>query len=263
MKPFIKWAGGKRWLADHELFNNLAYTGKYLEPFFGGGAMYFHLKPERSIVSDVNTRLIEAYRAVRNDPEIVISLLKDHQILHSKEYYYKIRKTSFDDLNRRAAQFIYLNRTCWNGLYRENLAGEFNVPIGTKKLIFDPTEDFIAISKQLKKSEILSCDFEQTIDLAEAGDFVFCDPPYTTAHNLNGFVKYNQNIFSWKDQVRLRDAAVRAMRRGAIVVITNADHPSLHELYQAAEKIDTMERASVISGKSTGRGMTSEILVTL
>ena len=128
--------------------------------------------------------------------------------------------------------------------------------------VFDPDEDFGAISALLEHANISCCDFETTIDKAEIGDFVFCDPPYTTAHNMNGFVKYNQQIFSWDDQVRLRDAATRASERGATVIVTNADHPSLHTLYGGAGKIDIVERASVISGISKGRRMTSEMLVT-
>lgn len=263
MKPFIKWAGGKRWLTDHELLVRPTFSGKYIEPFLGGAAMYFHLRPIASVLSDLNSRLIETYQAIRANPLPCQELLKEHHERHCKDYYYEVRDTEFASLPDRAAQFLYLNRTCWNGLYRENLAGKFNVPIGTKSLVFDPNEDFSAISALLQNAEISCGDFEITMDKAEEGDFVFCDPPYTTAHNMNGFVKYNQHIFSWDDQVRLRDAASRAMERGATVVVTNADHPSLHSLYANAGKINVVQRSSVISGISKGRRMTSEILVTL
>jgi DNA adenine methylase len=263
MRPFIKWAGGKRWLTDHALLDRPVFSGKYIEPFLGGAAMFFHIRPQSSILSDLNSRLIQTYQAIRENPLHVQDILREHHGQHCKDYYYEIRDARYADLPNRAAQFLYLNRTCWNGLYRENLAGKFNVPIGTKSLVFDPDEDFEAISAQLQNADISCCDFEATIDNAEDGDFVFCDPPYTTAHNMNGFVKYNQHIFSWDDQVRLRDAAIRAMERGATVVVTNADHPSLHVLYGDAEKIDVVERASVISGISKGRRMTTEILVTV
>ncbi len=263
MKPFLKWAGGKRWLTEHELLDSLTVSGKYIEPFLGGGAMFFHLRPRTSILSDLNTHLIETYQAIREDPQPIQDLLREHHGRHCKDYYYQLRGTEFANPTDRAAKFLYLNRTCWNGLYRENLAGKFNVPIGTKSLVFDADEDFVAISTLLQSAEIDCCDFETTIDRATDGDFVFCDPPYTTAHNMNGFVKYNQRIFSWDDQIRLRNAAMRATERGATVVITNADHPSLHNLYGGAGKIDIVARASVISGISKGRGMTSEILVML
>lgn len=263
MKPFLKWAGGKRWLIEHEFLASLKISGNYIEPFLGGGAMFFHLRPETSILSDLNTHLIETYAAIRENPVPIQERLREHQARHCKDYYYKTRDLELDCPTDRAAKFLYLNRTCWNGLYRENLAGKFNVPIGTKSLVYDADEDFVAISELLQGADIRCCDFEVTIDQATDGDFVFCDPPYTTAHNMNGFVKYNQRIFSWDDQIRLRDAAIRATERGAAVVITNANHPSLHDLYGEAGKIDVVERASVISGISKGRGMTSEILVTL
>lgn len=263
MKPFVKWAGGKRWLTDHALLGLPKFTGRYIEPFLGGGAMYFHLRPQSAILSDLNSRLIETYKAIRNDPHPVQTILREHHEAHCKQHYYEVRGMDLESLPERAAQFLYLNRTCWNGLYRENLAGKFNVPIGTKSLVFDPEEDFGAISALLQRAEIECCDFEAAINKAESGDFVFCDPPYTTAHNMNGFVKYNQHIFSWDDQIRLRDAAMGAMARGAAVVVTNADHPSLHDLYGDAGKIDVVARQSVISGISKGRRITSEILVTL
>ena len=153
MKPFIKWAGGKRWLTDHALLDGPVFSGKYIEPFLGGAAMFFHIRPQSSILSDLNSRLIETYQAIRENPLPVQELLREHHDRHCKEYYYAIRDTSFTNLANKAAQFLYLNRTCWNGLYRENLAGKFNVPIGTKSLVFDPDEDFEAISTLLKNAE--------------------------------------------------------------------------------------------------------------
>ena len=263
MKPFIKWAGGKRWLTDHELLKQPSFLGRYIEPFLGGGAMFFNLQPRKSILSDLNLRLIETYKAIRSDPETVRKLLQQHHENHCTDYYYSTRDAKPESGPGQAAQFLYLNRTCWNGLYRENLSGKFNVPIGTKSHVYDPAEDFLAISVLLQQAEIECCDFEKTIDRSCAGDFVFCDPPYTTAHNMNGFVKYNQQIFSWEDQVRLHGAAARASQRGATVIVTNADHPSLHSLYGAAESIEVVQRASVISGVNKGRRETSEILVTV
>lgn len=261
MKPFMKWAGGKRWLADHAFLAKVEYSGRYIEPFLGGGAIFFHLNPKRSILSDLNSRLIEAYLAIRDDPHAVETFLKNHQRHHSHSYYYETRHKEFDSAAERAAHFIYLNRTCWNGLYRENLLGKFNAPIGTKSTIFDPTEDFVEISTRLSTADIRCCDFEEVLAVAGDGDFVFCDPPYTVAHNLNGFIKYNQRIFSWEDQIRLQQAATQAAERGAKVCVTNADHPSLHELYRNSGHIRVIQRSSVISGSVKGRRPTSEILV--
>ncbi|TAU91591.1 Dam family site-specific DNA-(adenine-N6)-methyltransferase [Rhizobium leguminosarum] len=261
MKPFLKWAGGKRWLVEKDEFVIPSYSGRYIEPFLGSGAVFFHHQPEKSILSDLNPRLIETYKAIREDWETVWRYLTDHQKAHSKEYYYQVRTQSFSDYRQRAAHFLYLNRACWNGLYRENLKGEFNVPIGTKTKILLDDDNFENTSKLLAGAELRNCDFELTIDSSVAGDFIFIDPPYTTAHNMNGFVKYNQRIFSWDDQVRLRDAVFRARARGAKILITNADHTSVNELYKSSSGITSIKRPSIIAASSAKRGTTSEILI--
>ncbi|WP_430414762.1 DNA adenine methylase [Parasphingorhabdus sp.] len=263
IKPFLKWAGGKRWLTGHERINFPPQFQTYFEPFLGGGAIFLHLRPRSAVLSDVNERLVETYDEIQNNPSGILDLLTLHQEAHCKDYYYRIRVTEFDTSTQRAAQFLYLNRTCWNGLYRVNKKGKFNVPIGTKDRVLDPTEDFFEISKILKRAKLICGDFEKTIDMAGMGDFVFCDPPYTTRHNNNGFVKYNENIFSWDDQKRLAYAAFRAKKRGATVIVTNADHSSVRDLYQNAEELKSMGRMTVISGKNKGRSATTELLVEL
>ena len=263
MKPFIKWAGGKRWLVEKSDFELPRFSGRYIEPFLGGGAVFFHLKPKQALLSDVNPKLINVYNAIQDDWSKVEAELKRLQRLHSKEFYYQERARKRKNPHTKAAQFLYLNRTCWNGLYRENLSGKFNVPIGTKTQVVMPDDDFEAISRCLKSADILVCDFEETLSKARPGDFVFLDPPYTTAHNTNGFVKYNQNIFSWDDQIRLRDAATAAVARGAKVVVTNANHESIHDLYANLGGSRIVSRASVISGKNSGRGKTSEAVFLL
>ena len=199
MKPFIKWAGGKRWLVKKDDFSLPKFSGTYVEPFLGGGAVFFHTQPKKSILSDVNPKLIGVYKAVRSDWESVTEHLAEMEKKHSKEYYYQ-------------------------------------------------------------NAELNTCDFEETIDRAGEGDLVFADPPYTTAHNMNGFVKYNQKIFSWSDQLRLKNAIERAIGRGATVVLTNADHESIHKLYEGISKHESVERASVISGKKQFRTKTTEAI---
>lgn len=260
MKPFIKWAGGKRWLVDDQSFTVPAFTGKYIEPFLGGGAVFFHLAPAQALLSDINSNLINVYLAIRDDWRLVQAELQRLQTLHSSSFYYEERRRIRRSPHTRAAQFLYLNRTCWNGLYRENLSGKFNVPIGTKTQVILPDDDFEVASSILKNAKIMSCDFEETLDAACEGDFVFIDPPYTTAHNTNGFVKYNQKIFSWMDQVRLQCAIAEAYGRGATVLMTNADHQTIHELYSSMGTPQLVSRASVISGKPEGRGRTTEAL---
>ncbi|PIW55209.1 MAG: DNA methyltransferase [Sphingomonadales bacterium CG12_big_fil_rev_8_21_14_0_65_65_10] len=260
LKPFLKWAGGKRWLVGSTHFAVPDFPGRYIEPFLGGGAVYFHLQPPKALLSDRNERLVEVYKVVRDNPEMLSRELRDLQAKHSQKFYYEERARKRLKSHTRAAQFIYLNRTCWNGLYRENRKGQFNVPIGTKSAIYDKSENWRALSRLLSGADLAAADFEQTVDKADKGDFIFADPPYTTAHNNNGFVKYNQDIFSWGDQERLRDALVRAVRRGVKVMLTNADHDSIHNLFDNEFDYISISRSSVISGSRSGRGMTSEAL---
>lgn len=258
LQPFIKWAGGKRWLINDPSFDIPAYTGNYIEPFLGGGAVFFHIKPEKSLISDVNPRLIEVYHAIQTCWEAVENELRRLQRLHSKDFYYAERARKRKKIHTRAAQFLYLNRTCFNGLYRENLKGEFNVPIGTKSKIISDSENFSEISGALQGADIRVADFEETIRSAGAGDLIFADPPYTTSHNLNGFLKYNQNIFSWEDQIRLKDSIVAAVGRGAKAILTNADHDSIHKLYGNAGEYRPVGRSSVMAGKALHRIKTTE-----
>ncbi len=261
MQPFLKWAGGKRWLVQQipQIFPFEYNT--YLEPFLGSAACFFYLEPERSILSDTNGKLIETYLALKKSHAKVHDLLKYHARNHSEAHYYKVRAQKLNALHTKSAQFIYLNRTCYNGLYRENKKGIFNVPKGTKTSVILSTDDFNKTAGLLKHSELCHCDFEDTIDRANEGDLIFADPPYTTAHNLNGFVKYNQNIFSWKDQERLKEALVRADMRGVKILVTNAAHQSILELYSDFGNIFVLNRRSVISGLNKGRSDTSEFLI--
>lgn len=180
--------------------------------------------------------------------------------MHSKEFYYQERDRVRRKSHTKAAQFLYLNRTCWNGLYRENLSGKFNVPIGTKSQVLLADDDFKGASSLLESAELKVCDFEETLSDARSGDLVFLDPPYTTAHNTNGFIKYNQNIFSWDDQIRLRQCTEAALNRGAKVVLTNANHETIHKLYTDLGTPEVLSRASVISGSARARGKTTEVL---
>ena len=259
--PFLKWAGGKRWLSSRIVELASPIAGKYIEPFLGSGAVFFALRPAQSLLSDINFELINAYKAIRIDPERVFTLLREHQRLHSKDYYYRMRAYKPRCEFRMAARFIYLNRTCWNGLYRVNLSGKFNVPIGTKSSVLMSTDDWSTLSSLLKSTTLVCGDFENSIEAAEDGDLVFADPPYTVKHNLNGFIKYNDALFSWSDQVRLRDALLRAKYRGVRVIVTNAHHMSVRELYQEHFFLESVTRASVLAGSSAHRGRYEEFLI--
>lgn len=258
--PFLKWAGGKRWLTP--LANSLSFDGTYIEPFVGSGAMFFAVTPAKAILSDANQELIDAYKVVRDTPHLIESLLRDHQAAHSIEHYYQVRKMVPDEIVERSARFIYLNRTCWNGLYRVNKKGEFNVPIGTKSTVVMPTDNWVGTAAALKNARLVASDFESSIDKAKAGDLIFADPPYTVKHNLNGFLKYNESIFTWDDQLRLHACLMRARRRGVKVVLTNAAHQSIIDLYRKTFDIKYLSRASVLAGKASARGRFEELLIT-
>lgn len=261
MQPFLKWAGGKRWLFDDNFVSNLPSFDRYIEPFLGAGAGFFSVRPRKAIISDVNRELINLYEVIRDRPRQIEKELEFHQHLHCSEYYYMVRDQKMRGRIKAAARFLYLNRTCWNGLYRLNRSGQFNVPIGTKTLVCLPSDNFKLASELLSSATITACDFENTIAKAKRGDLVFIDPPYTVKHNMNGFVKYNEKIFSWADQVRLRDAVAAASARGASIVLTNADHASIRELYAGFGEQISVPRRSVISGKSEGRSGITELLV--
>lgn len=224
----------------------------------GSAAVFFHLRPKRALLSDVNHDLVNAYAVMRRNPKRLQEILTWHHENHGHDHYYKIRSKKYADKIWRAARFIYLNRTCWNGLYRVNQRGEFNVPIGTKTAVTFANEDFTEYSSCLAAAELACQDFEKTIDASVSGDFLFADPPYTVRRNMNGFLKYNESIFSWDDQIRLATALRRAADRGVAIVVTNADHDCVRELYEGRFSYDQKARHSVLAGSSAHRGVTTE-----
>jgi DNA adenine methylase len=260
MKPFLKWAGGKRWLASSGLLPEGAKYRRYIEPFLGSGAVYFHLQPHAAILSDVNRELIHLFRVIRDNWATFGAAMEAHQRQHSREHYYAVRSSEPADGIARAARFLYLNRTCWNGLYRVNRKGNFNVPIGTKDTVLFPDDDFKTIAATLAGAELMSSDFEPVIERAGAGDLVFVDPPYTVRHNFNGFLKYNESIFSWADQVRLSECAKAAVQRGAALIVTNANHESVVDLYKDTFAYRELTRSSVLAASSARRGLTTEAI---
>lgn len=261
LKPFLRWAGSKRKLLKYlEPFLPVR-MGKYYEPFLGGGALFFHLQPRRAEVSDASESLIETYRAVQRAPFEILKRLRP--LKPTKKNFDQIKKRKPVRRIERAAQFIFLNKACWNGLYRVNSSGEFNVPYGWPKSDFIVDDDnLVACSKQLRRRAVtIRCqDFEDISDRVAATDFVFLDPPYVTSHNLNGFADWNEQLFSWKDQKRLAAMARRLVARGANVLVTNADHEDIHRLYSGFGMC-TFDRASTLAGDTTKRRRTSEAIL--
>lgn len=259
--PFLKWAGGKRWLCEGYIDLFPEVDGRLIEPFLGSGAVFFRLVPDSAILSDNNHDLINAYLQVKENWKLVESGLVAHQELHSVKHYYSVRESMPTSPLDQAIRFIYLNRTCWNGLYRVNKNGEFNVPIGTKCNVTLETDDFKGVSDILQCAELYHDDFENVVDRAVCGDLIFADPPYTVTHNSNGFIKYNAKLFSWDDQLRLRNSIARAHQRGAKAIVTNAFHEGILELYSELGRCMKLKRPSVISGKTSGRGHYDEVMI--
>ena len=196
--PFLKWPGGKRWLVPEVRQRIGRIEGTYYEPFLGSAAVFFALAPARVVLADINSELVELFEAMRDSPTVLQERLSVHQTRHNKEYYYQTRADRPADVIDRAARMLYLNRTCFNGIWRVNHQGEFNVPMGTKTSVVFDGESFSEIAKVLEGVELHVQDFEETIKLSGVGDVIYADPPYTVAHNCNGFIKYNDTIFSWK-----------------------------------------------------------------
>lgn len=259
--PFLKWAGGKRWLISRypEIFPR--QFDRYVEPFIGGGAVFFQLCPRRGLLADSNAELIETYAALKADFQLVVRYLKAHNKRHSDDYFYTVRAASPRSTYQRAARFIYLNRTCWNALYRVNLNGQFNVPRGTKNSVLLETDNFETVAARLKKVELVHSDFEPIVNSTKSGDFLFVDPPYSVKHNLNGFVKYNKKLFAWEDQIRLKDSLISACNRGVKFLMTNANHVSIRELYGDRFQTQIVTRHSVIAADPNKREKTTEILI--
>lgn len=263
-EPFLKWPGGKRWLVPvvaQLLKPHL--NGRYFEPFLGSAAVYFALQPKVATLSDLNEDLINTYAQVRDSREKIVSKLRRLRVSESE--YYAIRAWEPVCPLDRAVRFLYLNRTAFNGLYRLNRDGKFNVPFGggrrTPELLWE-TDLLAAASAALTHVKLLTCDFETVIDRASVGDVVYCDPTYTVAHDNNGFVRYNEKNFSWADQIRLARAAKRAARRGAIVLLSNAYHESVRDLYRHAQAM-RVSRVSRVSAAAHARREVHEYLFLL
>jgi DNA adenine methylase len=260
MRPFLRWAGGKRWLVDASLFS-IPATARYVEPFLGGGAVFFSQQIGQAILSDLNPYLINTYLWMKESPNELFDRTEWHFDRHSSEHFYSVRSELGRETITDAAAFLYLNRSCFNGLFRVNLAGKFNVPIGTKAFELRDRNEFGSWAKRLAGAEIIISDFEAVIDRCGKGDFLFVDPPYTVKHNSNGFIEYNEKIFSWDDQVRLAAALWRAKGRGSAFLLTNADHESVRGLYPEDLVFASQERGSEMAGKTAYRGRTTELLV--
>lgn len=263
MTTFIRWAGGKNWLVPHvqELIKDLEYNN-YHEPFMGGASVFFSIAPpQRSFLSDVNNELVEAFCAVRDNPQHVIGYLKEYKV--DSESYYAIRDSSPRGKCQRAARFLYLNTYSFNGIYRVNQQGKYNVPYGHRENVSINYDRLLEASESLKNVEVKCQDFEESKTLIQQGDLVFLDPPYAVSKEANSmFIKYNSKLFSLDDQYRLARLVDYIIDQGAYFILTNAAHEKIMEIFKGKGRLITRERNSLIGGKKAYRGKVQEFIFT-
>lgn len=271
-RPFVKWVGGKRQLLKQfkelrlyppEDFNPNKAT--YFEPFVGGGAVFLDLFPQKAVLFDLNFELVTTYDVIKNDVENLIKSLKKHK--HNKEYFLKIRGKNPKKLSELniASRFIYLNRTCFNGLYRVNKSGEFNVPFGSyKNPLICNEENLRKINNVLQKVDIFHKDYKEVLSMAKKGDFVYLDPPYYPVNGTSNFTSYTSNNFLEKEQEELRDVFVKLHKKGCFVMLSNSDTPFINKLYSGLGKkitINKIKANRMINSNSKKRGKINEVLV--
>jgi DNA adenine methylase len=258
LEPLLKWPGGKRRLLNYILPLIPKDFSRYFEPFFGSGAVFFALRPTNAVLSDKNSHLICMYNQIRDNPEAVIRQLK--QFRNTEKAYYEIRSANPKAESAIAARLIYLSALSFNGIHRVNLRGLFNVPYGHKTYLnpCEPQKIFDA-SRALKHVEIKCQDFQTAVSGAHKNDVVYLDPPYTTAHTNNGFLKYNAKIFTWDDQKRLARIAYKLADRGCFVIVSNADHVSIRRLYRDFNVMN-VARYSVIAASRQFRRPINECI---
>lgn len=267
-KPFAKWAGGKTALLPEILPRLPAKIRTYYEPFVGAGAVFFALAAEkrfeRAVIGDLNHELSGTYETIRTQNSSLIKALHALKKRHTSEWegcYYDVRDSHPKSSVDRAARFIYLNRTCFNGLYRVNKKGLFNTPFGKHEnpMICDE-ENLRAVALTLCQVELLNKDFESQLWAARKGDAVYMDPPYVPLSLTSNFASYTKGGFGEKDQVRLRDVAAKLVKRGVHVLLSNSDTPFTRKLYEDF-KIETVEAPRRINSKGGKRGNVNELLI--
>lgn len=263
--PIVKWVGGKRQLMFELLKNMPENYNRYFEPFIGGGALFFELQPENAYISDMNEELINLYQVVRDNVYELINDLQKHDI--SKEYFMEIRNIDRTEEYKnwsnvkKASRFIYLNRTCFNGMYRVNSKGEFNVPFGHYKnpRILDEN-NLINCSNLLQKTEIKHADFSEILKAVKKGDFAYFDPPYVPLSETSSFTSYTKDGFDMDMQFKLRDVCDELDSMGVKFLLSNSDTKLVNELYENYN-IKKVFASRQINANADGRGKITEVLV--
>ncbi|PIE80585.1 MAG: hypothetical protein CSA11_07510 [Chloroflexi bacterium] len=264
LRPFLKWAGGKqRLLRQYQAyFPPFHRINRYYEPFIGGGAVFFHFQPQTAVLADRNTTLMEVYEAVQQDVEAVIEALRPHR--NESDYFYEVRAWDVSQLTlaERAARILFLNKTCYNGLFRENAKGKFNVPFGRYK---NPqicnAERLHLASAALQNVTLMAADFEHVLETAVADDFVYLDPPYAPLSATSRFTQYDKHGFALTDQIRLAETVDRLTARGCRVMLSNSSAPIIYELYAGKYRLIEMHARRNINSKGSCRGPIKELLI--
>jgi DNA adenine methylase len=266
-QPFLKWAGGKRQLLPEIRKYIPKKISTYYEPFIGAGAVFFDIQPKRAVINDVNTELVNVYECIKNHADELIDDLKKHE--NDSEYFYSIRdldrQPEYKELTpiERASRIIYLNKTCYNGLFRVNSQGQFNVPFGKYKNPQIVNEIVIkAVHNYLSSNEvrITNSDFEMVLETAKKGDFVYFDPPYDPVSDTSSFTGYSLDGFSKDDQKRLKYVFVELDKRGCKVLLSNSATDFIKDLYEGFH-IEIVSASRNINANASGRGKIDEVLV--
>jgi len=269
LSPILKWVGGKRQLLSEIIPLIDESCDNYVEPFIGGGAVLFRLQPKKAIINDYNTELINVYRTVRDDLDGLVALLKEHEKYNSSDYYYEVRALDrtpdFDKMSNleRAARIIYLNKTCYNGLYRVNSLGQFNSPYGKYKNPNIVNEVVLrAISKYLNRNEISirSGDYKDVLNDIEKNTFVYLDPPYMPISSSSSFTGYTEGGFGYDKQVELKEECDKLNSKGVQFLQSNSDCEEIRELYKDY-RIKVVKAKRAINSDAKKRGQINEVLI--
>jgi DNA adenine methylase len=269
-RPFLRWAGGKQKLVNSLLpFTPSQHLfGTYIEPFVGGGSLFFALSPRKAIIADINEELIKCYKTVESEPDKVFRALKRFAEQDSREFYYQTRSRMGKQLSevQQAARFIYMNKAAFNGIFRVNKKGQFNVPYGPSRLgrpAIPTFENLNAAAECLRKAKILGGDFEKVLTRARKDDFIYLDPPYPPSSKTAYFAHYSPIKFSWDDQQRLARLVHEMDKRGCLIMMSNADQERVSDLYAGLRNARTTKLNAIRwIGSNGDRFAAREIIIT-
>jgi DNA adenine methylase len=271
-KPFVKWLGGKTKLLPQLAALQPEDYKSYYEPFIGGGALFFSLEPHHAVINDLNPHLINLYTQVRDNLDKMLFKLSELIDIYTEldeearsAFYYLLR----DEFNQRtdddawgAALFLFLNKTCYNGVYRENMNGKFNVPFGRRKTTsFHELENIERASQVLKHTSIINGSYEDAVSTAKAGDFIYFDPPYVPLNATSNFTQYTGSNFGTNEHIRLKEIFEELDKRGCLLMMSNSDTNVVEELYAKFKKTKVLADRAV-NCKSQGRGRITELVIT-